>query len=313
MTLRALFPILFLVPFLQAAQFNLTAGTVGGVRADRFEGGEPADRNLFFISPSLNPSLTHALSPTWSFGLEGTAEAELYTDGHGDYTLESGLSLTKHQKTRNLKAGLSAGYYALPNSLDPDQPEDYSRFALKGEYRNKAKHPLRLSYALSLLNDADASRLDMKHKVRIKKILKPVPRFMAGLGAGLGRNFSNTAGYGYFETDFPVSATFMFNTENFLIGLVYLNFRWYDTDDGNPGGGSAPAAKKVVPADKLSKSGIDLPGSRTAGLYVSYCRSLSGRLDLEVNYDLSVFDSDFGLSYLSHKIYAGLEWRSSPL
>jgi len=284
-----------------AADFGLTCGSEGGVRSDRFGNAGPADRTFFFITPSLAPFLTIAPWGRWSLELDGNASSNLYTEGSGDVSIESGVALIRHKRGKDLKARLSAGYYAQPGSLDPDQPEDYSQFSLLGEYRSKARNPLRLSYTLSVLDDAGASRIDMKHKAKGKITLKPGPSFMAGLGAGLGVNFSDTKGYRYFEADFPLSATYLINYDNFLTAMVYLNLRWYN------GGGSD--IKKITPDKAPKAAGSGSPSSRTAGLFLSYCRSLSGSLDLEANGDLSFFDSDFGVAYVSYKVYAGVEWR----
>lgn len=280
------------------AAFDLACDGSAGYETGLYDSKDSSLKRSPFLSPSVEPSCIIPMSKLWHAEMQVPFSATLRPSIAYDLTIEPGLALVREWQKKALNIKAAAAYVKQPGTLDPNLPEENMQYKFSAEYGSRTAVTWKLGYYLSLLDELQTKRNDIKNKTRIKLGFKPADWFMPGVSAGAGWNVSNIKDYSYKELNLSLNSSIFPGERNMITVMVYWTLQKY------PKNGLKSKVKNTTPDNKTYYT----------VLMLSYSRTVSDRFDIETSYEYSLYtaggdDSSTG----SHKVYMGLSWRLNPL
>ncbi|OGJ89433.1 MAG: hypothetical protein A2268_12240 [Candidatus Raymondbacteria bacterium RifOxyA12_full_50_37] len=297
------------ISVIHAVEFNVTAEAHSGYETGVYD---PAD-SLFNASPLVSV----LAEPLVAFDINSQLRAQLSTEvcaayrfsANSDFNAGPALRIVRERPQGSTEWGLSAGYYALAGSVDPDQPMDYWLYSFTAASVKKQKDPFKLSYSLTVLDGSAEARTDIKNKLKVKKTFKIATAFSPSLGTGIGLNLSNIEGYSYGEVDAVFSSYSIFHEQHMFMTMLYFTYRTFGSQETENGARVIKNTKK----SGQSPASTNLLSTRIVTVFIIYTYELSKKLDIEVEYSYRSSSSDFSTFEPSHQVLVGFLWRLREL
>ncbi len=243
------------------------------------------------IAPVLEASLDFGKANPGSVFF--TSGLDIFGDTIVEKFINGGVGLIQDRGYGKLREEISVDYVDQTNSNDTDEPLNYLSYNFGVEYKHNYKFPPKVKYSLSIINDNDHDRMDIKAKVTPSILINAMSGILPGTGFSYTWNNSSQSDFNYAGPSLIVYGVVLLESGDVINLFFDYSMRYFNFDSTSTRKSSGEKPQRMLTSFDCS--------------YIkAFSEKLSANFDCSLMLNFPTFETD---KYIFYRMSMGVAYQ----